>query len=118
MKVRCIKLIDARGNPQEWSSWLTLGKVYHVLAVVQDTRRKWLLRVISDGSNGVALFPLEQFEIVSAKIPDAWIVDWNSEGTLALTTEAWSKLGFWDNYYDREPSARSIFEEEKKKIIE
>jgi len=50
MKVRCVKLLDALGRPQERSAWLTLGKVYHVLEIVQDMRKKWLLRVPGDGS--------------------------------------------------------------------
>jgi len=74
MKVKCIKLVDSRGNVQEKSPWLTLGKVYHVLEVVQDAHKRWLLRVVGDGDNGVGLFRLEQFEIVSAKISVAWVV--------------------------------------------
>lgn len=118
MKVKCIKLLDALGNPEERSTWLTLGKIYHVLEVVQNTRRNWLLRVLTDSDNRVALFPLEQFEIVSTKMPGAWIVDWNSKGILTLTTEAWNKPGFWEAYYEWDTSARSIFEEERKKIID
>lgn len=118
MKARCIKLIDSRGNPQERSSWLTLGNVYHVLEVVQDTHKRWLLRVVADGVNGVALFQLEQFEIVSPKIPDVWIVVWNAKGGFALTTKAWSQAGFWEAYYDRDPSALGKFEDGKKQIVD
>jgi hypothetical protein len=117
MKVRCIKLIDSRGNPQESSPRLTLGKVYHVLEVVQDTHSRWLLRVAGDGTNGVAVFQLEQFEIVSPKVPDAWIVVWDAKGGFALTTEAWSQSGYWERFYDRDPEARKVFEEEKTKIV-
>ena len=118
MKVKCIKLFDAKGNPQEWSPWLTLGKVYHVLEVIQDPRRKWLLRVLGNGSDGVGIFRLEQFEIVSTKVPDAWIVDLNTDGDLTLTTEDWNKPGFWDAYYDRDPNARKKFEDGKRKIVD
>lgn len=118
MKVRCIKLVDSKGNSQERSSWLTLGNVYHVLEVVQDLYKRWLLRIVGDGINGVALFPLEQFEIVSPKIPILWIVAWNDKGGFALSTEAWSEAGFWDAYYDRDPLAVAKFEEGKKGIVD
>jgi hypothetical protein len=118
MKARCVKLIDSRGNPQDRSSWLTVGGIYHVLEVVQDTHRRWLLRAVGDGINGVALFPLEQFEILSNKIPSAWIPIWNTNGGFALTTEDWAKAGFWEAYYDREPAALQTFEIEKKRIVD
>lgn len=117
MKVRCVKLVDSKGKPQEQSPWLTLGKVYHVLSVTFGTQEKWLLRMVGDGLNGVALFPLEQFEIVSPAIPGTWIVTWNSKGVFELTTEAWRQSGFWERYYDRDPEAVHIFKEEQRKII-
>lgn len=36
MKVRCIKLLNAHGEPVRTSGWLTLGKEYLVLEVVVD----------------------------------------------------------------------------------
>lgn len=39
-----------------------LGKIYDVLTIAFGTQQKWLLRSVGDGLNGVALFPLEQFE--------------------------------------------------------
>lgn len=118
MKARCIKLVDHMGNIKERSSWLTLGKVYHVLEVVQDAGNRWLLRLVGDGKNGTALFNLEQFEIASAKIPDNWVVVWNAKGAFSLTTEAWSEPGFWEAYYDGDPSALRKFEDNKKQIID
>ena len=61
---------------------------------------------------------LEQFEIVSAKIPDTWVVVWNAEGAFSLTTEAWSEPGFWEAYYDGDPPALRKFEDGKKQIID
>ena len=102
MKVRCVRLLDSKGNPQEQSPWLTLGNVYHVMTVTYGTQEKWLLRLVGDGRNGLALFPLTQFEVVSPKIPSIWIASWNSKGVFELTTEAWNQPGFWARYYDRE----------------
>ena len=111
-------MLDAMGKPQEKSGWLTIGKTYHVLEVIQDTDRKWKLRLLGDGLNGVALFALEEFEIVSSKIPDAWNILWRRDGFFELTPLSWSENGFWEKYYDRDPNAVRVFEEERKKIVE
>lgn len=118
MKVRCIRLLDALRKPQDKSDWLTIGKIYHVLEVIQDTDRKWKLRLAGEDPNGVALFALEEFEVVSSKIPDSWVIAWGKGNFFELTPEAWSQSGFWERYYDREPNAVRIFEEEKRKIID
>lgn len=117
MKVRCIKLVDSRGNTLEKSPWLTLGKEYDVLTITFGTQQKWILRLVGDGLNGVALFPLDQFEIVSQKIPAPWIVTWNSKGTFEMTAEAWSQPEFWKRFYDGDTHARQIFEQERAKIV-
>jgi len=118
MKVRCIKLLDSKGNPEKASPWLTLGNVYHVMTVIFGTQEKWLLRLVGDGRNGLALFPLEQFEVVSSKIPAGWVITWNSKGVFELSTEQWNQPGFWERYYDRDPEAVRIFEDGRRKIIE
>jgi hypothetical protein len=118
MKVRCTKLIDAFGNPQERSPWLTLGEVYDVLAVHYDIDRKWLFYIVGDGPNGLALFPLEQFEIVSAKLSSTWITSWKENGLFQLAPEPWTRPEFWEEYYNRKLDAVRVFEEEKRKIID
>jgi hypothetical protein len=118
MKVRCTKLTDSRDKPQDRSRWLTLGKLYNVLEVVLDGPNRWLLRLAGDGEDAVGLFQLDQFEIVSAKIPSTWIARWNDRGGFLLTTETWSQLGYWDRYYDRDPEARKAFEDERTRIVQ
>jgi hypothetical protein len=118
MKVRCIKLSDSRGNPQERSSWLTVGKLYQVLAIELDNGGLWLLRLIGDGLNGVALFRLEDFEVISAKVSPSWVVCWKTDGLFDLSPERWARPGFWEKFYDNSPEAVRIFEEEKKRIVD
>ncbi len=119
MKVRCIRLLDSAGKPREQKhSWVTIGKLYHVLEVVQDQNR-WLFRLIGDKpENGPALFRFEQFEIVTSKIPPSWIVAWGKDGSLHLRPESWNEPGFWERYYDKDTDAMRIFEEERRKIME
>jgi len=118
MKVCCIRLIDSRGNAQEKSPWLTIGKTYHVLEVVQVIHRGWLLRLVGDGSNGVALFLLKQFKIVSSQVSPTWITTWDKDDFLIMSPAAWTEPEFWVRYYDGEPNAVRIFEEERRKIID
>lgn len=99
------------------SAWLTVGRIYHVLSIVLDIHGRWLLRLVGDAEPGVGLFPLQQFEIVSATIPNSWIVTWNSQGVFELTTKAWNEPGFWERYFDHDFDANREFECEKEKIV-
>jgi hypothetical protein len=116
MKVRCVRLLDPLGKPQVKSSWLTIGETYHVLEIVQDQGR-WLFRLMGDEPNGVALFAREQFEITTSKIPESWVPGWGKDGFFELAPQAWGQIGFWEKYYDKNPEAVRIFEEERRKII-
>lgn len=118
MKVRCTKLLDALGNSQTRSAWLTVGKVYHVLSIVLDSHGRWLLRLMGDSQPGVGLFPFAQFEITSSRVPSCWIATWNDDGVFELTTEAWNQLGFWERYFEHDVIAKRTFENEMRKIID
>jgi hypothetical protein len=117
MKVKSIFLRNSSGKSQETFSWLTIGKVYHVLEVIQGSNKKWMIRLVGDDLNGAALFPLEEFEIVTHKLPDSWIIKWDKEGFFRLTPEPWSHAGFWERFYDKDSDAMRVFEREKGKII-
>jgi hypothetical protein len=95
-----------------------LGKIYDVLTVTLGTQNKWLLRLMGDGTNGVALFALEQFEIVSPSIPAGWMVFWQSNGVFELTTKEFGRPGFWERYYEKDPEAARVFEQEMRRIVE
>src|SRR4051812_28786922 len=117
MKVRCTKLLDTLGNPQTRSAWLTVGKVYHVLSVLLDTQGRWLLRLVGDTQPGVGLFSLEQFEVVSPKIPESWVVTWNNAGVFELTTTTWNQVGYWERFFERDASAKAAFDSEMAQIV-
>jgi hypothetical protein len=118
MKAKCIKLLDIRGNPQSRSPWLTVGRIYHVLSVVLDVDGRWLFRINGDSEPGVGLFPFQQFEIVSPKVPNIWIVTWRTEGVFSLTTQDWSEPRFWERYFEGDEDARSIFARDVRRIVE
>src|SRR5262245_25922027 len=116
MKVRCTKLLDSLGNTTETSAWLSLGSVYHVLSLLLDSEGRWLLRLAGDSDPG-GLFPLQQFEIVSDRVPDCWVVTWNREGVFELTTDAWRQDGYWERYFEHDPVAKKTFAREMAKVV-
>jgi len=115
MKVRCVRLMTHDGKPQDESCWLTIGKIYDVLEVSFDG--EWLLRLMGDGPNGVALFQLEIFEVVDPHIPPNWIATWGNNRTFCLSPRPWTDTGFWERYYDRDPKAVQTFEEERRRSV-
>jgi len=117
MKVLCTQLGSQGGTAQSRSDWLTIGKIYHVLEIVGDVSRgRWLVRLMGDNRNGAALFPLHQFDLASPKIPTAWTISWDGE-TLSFGPAAWSRIGFWEEYYDRQPDAVRVFEQELQALV-
>jgi hypothetical protein len=115
MKVRCIKLLDSRSQPVERSPWAKLGGVYHVLGIWVD-RAQTRLRLIGEEPTP-ALFEPEMFEVVSSAIPSIWVINSPKPGCLSLEPEVWSRSGFWEEFFDREPEAVACFEEYRKLIV-
>jgi hypothetical protein len=101
---------------QAQSPWLTIHKVYLVLSIIFDVHHRWLLRLVGDEPNGVALFGLEEFDVVTPGISPTWIVRWEGNGSFSLEPEPWGQPGFWERYYDRDPKAVEAFKEEYRKI--
>jgi len=115
MKVRCIKLLDSKGQPVERSPWAKLGGVYHVLTIWIEPTQTWLRLVGQEPTP--TLYQPEMFEVVSPVIPSAWVITSPKPGCLSFQPEAWSRPGFWEEFFDREPEAVACFEEYRKLII-
>jgi hypothetical protein len=89
-----------------------------VLFIFVEAEGRRLFRLVGDGSSGVSIFRWECFEIVSFEIPPTWIIAIGGTGWIDIAPEAWTKPGFWDRYYfDKDPQAIAIFEEERERII-
>jgi hypothetical protein len=114
VKVRCIKLLS-RGRPAERSGWAKIGGVYHVLELWVEPGRA-MLRLVGEQPTP-ALFEPEMFEVVSSAIPPTWAVTSPKPGCLSFAPEAWSGAGFWERFFDGEPEAVDVFEEQRAKIV-
>lgn len=119
MKVKCIRLIDEQtGEPLESSSWLSVGKEYHVLSVNIDDGLPIKFQLIGDDGQTPAYHDANQFEIVTNNIPEGWVIDFVSKSHLRLSPKGWSKPGFWEDYFDGIPEAIELFNAEKAAIIQ
>ena len=115
MKVRCIKLLDSRSRPVDRSSWAKVGGVCHVLGIWLEPAQT-RLRLVGEEPTP-ALFELEMFEVASARIPPTWVGSSPKPGCLSLEPESWSLAGFWERFFDGEPEAVAVFNEEKARIV-
>jgi hypothetical protein len=115
MKVRCIQLLDSTSQPVERSAWAKLGRVYHVLGIWIEPRRT-LFRLVGEEPTP-ALFEPEMFEVVSTVIPSTWIISSPKPGCFSLAPAAWSKPGFWEQFFDGEPETVACFEEHRAEIV-
>ena len=106
MKVKCIKLVDEQtGESLESSSWLSVGKVYHVLSMNMEDGLPIKFQLIGNDGQTPAYHDANQFEIVTNNIPTGWVIDFMSQSHFRLSPKAWSKPGFWEEYFDGEPEA-------------
>jgi hypothetical protein len=121
MKVKCIKLLDASGNHIEYSDWLVLGKLYHVLSVIIEPDGEKSLQILSSDRVGewpnMGYHKAKGFDIVSNIIPSNWSVDIKDNFFIEIAPKPWHKNGFLESFYDREPEALEIFRREQSIII-
>ena len=117
MKVSCTRLLDYAGKHLDKSTWLTIGKIYHVLEIILDTDRVWKVRLVGDEPNGIAVFRLDQFEVVSSKLPHNWSIVWGKDGFFALTPKPWSQSAFWERYYEHDLDTVKMFDTEYNRIL-
>jgi hypothetical protein len=111
MKVRCIRIINpVTGSPEERSDSIRIGEEYVVIEVVASPRRDIKLRLYpTEGAPG--LWASEMFETTDESIPSNWTAAVSGAGFLSVRPARW-RSGFWEQYFDDEPEAVAIFEEE------
>ena len=124
MKVKCVR--SELENGKRLNGWIRLNEIYHVLAIDISPEFENYYRIDS-GRNGVALFEVEFFEIISNKLPSTWIAYQFGDKDLAIGPLRWFedgymegdvyKQGFLERYYDRDPEAVKQFNEDVAAII-
>jgi len=113
MKIKCLKILDPNtGKELESSSSLTVGKEYVVLSIHVEDRDNTKFQILRD-DHTPSFHNANQFEVISSKIPNTWQIDFIPKSYLSLGPKAWSRPGFWDDYFDGDPEAEAIFDREK-----
>ena len=118
MKVRCIQIVDEdTGQIIQNSSWLTVGREYHVLSVLIEYGKPLEFQLIADDGTTPCYNQAIQFEVISNIIPPNWVAAWDPGVCFKLSPEKWLGKGYWEDYFNGVSEAISIFESEKEKII-
>jgi hypothetical protein len=121
MKVRCIRLLDVVGQEVEFSPWLTLGRVYHVVAIFVSSDGKRSYSIVTHEREGewpqMANHQSECFEIVSTIIPSNWSVWVHESSAMGISPTVWQDPSFNEGFYDLEPNTYPIFKREREIIL-
>ncbi len=120
MKIKCIRLLDSDGQEVEFSSWLTLGRIYHVMSIFTDQNGKRSYGIINRHPDGewpqMGSHQAECFEVVSEVVPSNWC-EWVRENASGASPAAWQAPGFYEAFYDHDPATYPIFERERNIIL-
>ncbi|WP_155741425.1 hypothetical protein [Burkholderia territorii] len=121
MKIKCVKLLDVFGREIEFSPWLTLERIYHVMIVDIDCNGKRSYGIVTSEKEGewpnMGMHQAECFEIVSTVIPSNWRLQIGQNGSIGIAPGAWQMPGFFESFYDHDPDAYPVFERERSIII-
>ncbi len=82
---------------------MTVGHVYEVLGIEADSYR------IIDNTHMPYLYNPNQFEIVDALRPHFWVSELGDDGEEYAYPKAWHLVGFFEDFYDGNKDAISIF---------
>jgi hypothetical protein len=116
VKVRCIRVLNYKGEAAARSSRLDVGGVYHVLCIWSQ-QGQVSLRVVGKEPETPALYRLEMFEVVSSKVPAVWEAFAPRPDCLSISPPEWNQTGFWEDFFDRDPVAAECFERIRAQIV-
>lgn len=113
MKVICTKVPPApTGEVLDVSAWVTVDAEYHVVSVLAEPDRPVQLQIVTDDGRSLAWFESTNFMTVDGAMPESWTARIGEGGVLELGPAAWLVPGFWEAYYDGDPSAADAVEAE------
>jgi hypothetical protein len=118
MKVMCVRLINpVDGKPMTDSAWLSIDREYPVLSVAATPDGSVQLQVLTDDGRTLGWFESAMFITTDVAIPANWVVRVGERGIVELAPARWLEPGFWESFYDLDPGARRVFEEELSAIM-
>lgn len=120
MKVKCIRLLNSAGREVEFSPWLTLGRVYHVLSISIDESGRRSYGILSGFREGewpqIRSHQEECFEVVSDVVPSNWR-NMVCKDAIDISPAAWQEPSFYEAFSDHDPATYLIFKREREIIL-
>jgi len=121
MKVRCIRLLDTKGNEVDSSPWLTIGKTYHVLSIFIDREGQRSYGIVSrereDEWPGMGSYQAECFETISTVVPSNWRVWVHESSAIGISPLALQRPGFDEDFPNHYPATYPVFVHEWEIIL-
>ncbi|MFB6656306.1 hypothetical protein ACFCWW_30950 [Streptomyces microflavus] len=115
MRVRMATDFTVESAALQGVSALTEGHEYPVLEVSTPFKRATTFRVefIEAGLRQSGLFDSRIFTVTSNSLPPNWKYFQLESGSISLCPEPWNASGFWEAYYEGDPHALKVYEEER-----
>lgn len=118
MKVICTRLpTPTPGMELESSPWVSVHNEYTVLSLLAEPGGRVQLHLLLDDGRSLGWFDSVNFLTVEGGLPSNWDARLDDGGTLELAPSAWLAPGFWEAYYDRDPSATDVVAAELQTIL-
>lgn len=121
MKVKCICLLDSAGSEVDYSAWLTLGQVYHVLSIFIDRDGKRSYSIVSHEREGewpsMGSHQADCFEVVSTIVPSNWRVWIHKSSAIGISPMAWQDPSFEEGFFEHDPATYPIFVREREIML-
>ncbi|MEU4607229.1 hypothetical protein AB0F43_29955 [Kribbella sp. NPDC023972] len=112
MKVRCVKIINpATLEVESSSTWVRMGEEYLVLELMGSPNGRLSLRILHD-DNSTGIWDSEMFVDTDPTVPSNWVARVSEGGRLHIGPPRWLDRGFWERYFDDEPTAVEAFKAE------
>jgi hypothetical protein len=100
------------GEVSNASAWVTVDGVYQVVSVLAEPDRQVQLQIMTDDGCSLAWFDSANFMTVDGTMPERWTARISEGGVFELGPPALLAPGFWESYYDGDPSAADVVEAE------
>lgn len=89
---------------------LTIGNEYVVIGIESDS-----YRIINETEKEPYLYSPECFKIIDTSKPSFWVTAYGKDGEEYSYPHPWSKIDFFEDYFDENKEVRKLFWREYQK---
>ena len=110
MRVRCESIVSITGKEVDYHPGIKIGELYDVVSILCRTGRNPLIQILN--GDRPSLWPSTMFTVVTPKIDPDWEIGISETGTIEIGPPKFQTPGFWELYFEDDPEALQIFDEE------